>query len=137
MIDYIFTFPDEATAHAALDPLGFGFPAGQGGSARWDDSRVLPVRVIVADQPAGTDNATGLPVTTPVYAAGYWLAVTTPEMRDDLYAIPYCMREASRDLAEADKPYVIRQRFTAEQLSVPWRFDRQWCGCDYSNKDPR
>lgn len=137
MIDYLLSFPDEATAHQALDPLGFGFPAGPDGEgdtrpARWDESRVLPLRVIVGEQPVGMDEA-GNPVTAPVYAAGFWLAVSTPAPRDDLYAIPACMREADRDLAEADRPYVLRERFTPEQLASPWRLDRQWCGCDYSN----
>ncbi|MGE7415452.1 hypothetical protein [Methylobacterium tarhaniae] len=170
MIDYLMSFPDEATAHAVLDPLGFGYPAGpdgEGGTlpARWDESRVLPLRVIVGEQPVGKDEA-GNPLTSPVYAGGFWLAVSTPEPRDDLYAIPACMREADRRIAEAnaarreiyeeaveeaeaarergedvadpeppgpDQSYVLRERFTPEQLAAPWRLDRQWCGCDYSN----
>ncbi|SFG65018.1 hypothetical protein [Methylobacterium gossipiicola] len=137
MIDYLFSFPDEATAHQALDPLGFGFPAepdGEGGTRpeRWDESRVLPLRVIVDERRIGMDEA-GNPLTSPVPASGYWLAVSTPSPRDDLYALHACMREADRDLAEADRPYVLRERFTLEQLAHPWRLDRQWCGCDYSN----
>ncbi len=137
MIDYLFSFPDEATAHQALDPLGFGVlaePDGEGGTwpARWDESRVLPLHVIVGEQPSRTDE-TGAVITSPVYAAGFWLAVSVPTPRDDLYAIPACMREADRDRAERGEPYVLRERFTAEQLARPWRLVRQWCGCDYGN----
>ena len=137
MIDYLFCWPDEVTAHAVLDRLGFGRPASQVDGvtmpAGWDDSRVLPVRVIVGEEPIGADPETGAALTRPVYAAGFWLAVSVAAPRDDLYAIPACMREADREKAERHEPYVVRERFTAEQLARPWRLDRQWCGVDYSH----
>jgi hypothetical protein len=127
VIDYLFSFPDEATAHTALDPLGFGL------SGAWDASRVLPVQLTVGQQQTGTDPLTSLPIMVDVHASGFWLVVSVPAPRDDLYAIPYCMREADRDKALAGKPYVNRERFTAVQLAVPWSITPQWCGVNYAN----
>lgn len=148
MIDYLFSFASEADAHAALDPLGFGFPAGpdgEGGTmpARWDGSRLLPVQIGVGKQPlvgvtatvAGVDaQANVLPDYAPIYAQGFWLAVSTKVPNDALYALAACMREADRARALAGQPYVLRERFTAQQLASPWWVTPQWCGVNYSNK---
>lgn len=127
MRDFLLQFADEASAHAALNSLGYG-DAGRSG---WDDDRVLRVSVTVYPQ-TGTD-ATGAPIRTAMPAGGFWLVVSLPGTSDALYAVPQCMREADRDLALAGQPYVVRERFTAEQLATPWSISPQWAGVDYSN----
>lgn len=123
MFDHIFAFPDETTAHAVLDPPGFGSEEG------WDQSRVLPVQIGVGHQP-GQDGQEG----APIFAAGYWLVVSLPFVDDDLWSIPACMRIADRYAREAGQDYVLRDRFSAEQLASPWWITPQWCGVSYDNK---
>jgi hypothetical protein len=131
MRDLLFRFSDEASAHAALDPLGFGSAEG------WDQSRVLPVSLMVDWMPGPVDPETGVPTKIPVRAEGYWIVVSVAGDTDALYAIPECMREADREAAERHEPYVIRERFTAEQLAVPWSITPQWCGVQYRHpQDP-
>ena len=136
MIDYLFCFESEAQAAAALPTFRTpAFPA-EKIPAAWDGSRVLVTNIQVGTKPVGTDPETKAPILAPVYAQGYWLAISTPTPDDALYAIPACMREADRDAAEAGKPYVLRQRFSAEQLASDWDLSRQWLGTDYSNEGP-
>jgi hypothetical protein len=132
MIDYLLCAPDEATPHAALDPLGFG----NVGASGWDDDRVLRVNMQVGETlTKDTDPITGelRTVAKPVLAAGFWIVVSLSLPSDALYALPFCMREADREKAMAGKPYVLRERFTAEQLTAPWSIDPQWAGVNYSN----
>lgn len=127
MIDYLFQFNDEATAKTALKAQGYCM------EDQWDASRCLTVSVIVGQTKVGVDLVTGLDITIPIPAAGFWLVISTPAVDDKLYAIPACMREADRELALQDKPYVLRERFTSVQLKVAWQITPQWCGVDYSN----
>lgn len=139
MIDYLFCFPDEDTAFTALGFFNISNPpvTNKDGTITpgvWNPSCALPVKVEVSTTVIGTDPDSGEDITAPVYASGYWLVVTTAWAREELYALPYCMREANRDLALAGEPYVMRERFTPEQLATPWVITPQWCGVNYSNQ---
>lgn len=169
MIDYLLCFPNEATAHLVLDPLGYGYPArpdGEGGTypAGWDNSRCLPVSLSVGTHQVGVDE-NDQPIMAPAVDPRFWLAISLPAPDETLYAIPACMREAAREIAQAniekrrlypaalegaaalraygveiedppapvDRNYVLRERFTPEQLANAWQLTPQWAGVDYSN----
>lgn len=135
MIDYLFCFPDEATAAAALPAFRTPASSAEKSPAGWDGSRVLVTSIQVGTKPVGTDPFTKAPILAPVYAQGFWLAIAMPVVDDGLYAIPACMREADRDAAESGGPYVLRERFSAEQLASAWDLGRQWLGTEYTNGD--
>lgn len=128
MIDYLFHFPDEAAAHTALDPLGCVY------DGQWQSSYVLPVKIGVGYETRGTDETSGEPMQWPVYASGYWLVISVAEVDEALWVIDACMREADRAKAELGQPYVLRERFTPEQLAAPWWVTPQWAGVVYENK---
>jgi hypothetical protein len=128
VIDYLICAPDEATAHALLNPLGFG----NDGPSGWDDDRVLRVQLSVGDHQVGLDDQ-GQPIIALSNDPRFWLVVSLPAPSDALYALPCTMREADRDKALAGQPYVLRERFTAEQLAQPWSISPQWAGVNYSN----
>jgi hypothetical protein len=166
MIDYLLCFPDEATAHAVLDPLGYGYPAVPEDfmPARWDESRCLKISLSVGMRQVGVDE-NNQPIMAPAIDPRFWLAIALPAPDNTLYSIPACMREADRDIALAnlehrrlypaalegaaalraygveiedpaapvDRNYVLRERFTPEQLANPWQLFPQWAGVDYSN----
>jgi hypothetical protein len=116
MYDMFFCFPDEATAHAVLDQFGLGYPRqsdGEGGfmPASWNTSICLPVTLSVERKVGEDEN--GQPIIWPVADPRFWLAISYAQPNDALYAIPYCMREADRDIMAAN---VERRRLYAEAL---------------------
>lgn len=108
IIDHLFLFPDEATAHAVLDPHGFGFPRFNDGEsiipASWDGSRVTPCRVIMGREPVTMQDEAGDWFTwdRDIYMEGFHLNVALPEMRDDLVAMPVCVLVTDRDKAAVE-----------------------------------
>ena len=131
MIDYLFGFETEAQAAVALP--GYRISDDDGG--RWRGDCVLPVQVGVAMQDGGTDED-GAEILIPVYAPGYWLVVTSAEPDDALWAIPACMREADREAANAGRPFVLRDRFSPEQLAQPYWVTPVWAGAAYPFAPP-
>lgn len=136
MIDYLFCFSDKVAAIAAL-PDFWTPPSVEGdvmAPGSWDGSRVLSMKIQVGSRPAGTDVETGALIEAPVYAQGYWLAIAMPAVTERLWALPGCMREADREAAESGGRYVLRERFSAEQLASAWDLSRQWLGADYARE---
>ena len=134
MLDYIFGFESEAQAVATLPAYRVG---GEDGSPdSWRGDCVLPVQVGVAMTYGGTDEETGEPILIPVYAAGYWLVVSSAAVDEALWAVPACMREADRERAAANKPFVLRDRFSPEQLAQPYWITPVWAGARYPFEPP-
>jgi hypothetical protein len=129
VFDHLFLFPDEAAAHAALDPLGFGYPAqddGEGGTypAGWDGSRVLPCRIIVGREPMSyTDPDSGETYTweRDVYMAGFHVIVAMASPRVDLMAIEACVLVTDRDKGQPGTPrseFIILSRVSEETMDA-------------------
>lgn len=112
MIDYILSFPDEATAFAALP------------SWRYEDQWIAPMKCGVFEdrkvilQPAvyeTVDDEQTL-VTPEVISEGYWMVISMPRPDDEFYAQPFVMSEHDRTKAETGN-HIIRTKFTPEQIA--------------------
>lgn len=114
MIDYLFKFTDEAEAIAALQPLGFYFETEDGGV--WDGSRVInPITVTMLD------------LTVP---AGYWLAASVAERREDLDTL--CQAAINR-FASGTKlsEYVEVTTWPTENIDLVAQISPVWAGSNY------
>lgn len=99
MIDYLFIFPDEATAKTALPSYWIAVP-----SFAWDPSRIL----------APTGNGSTAPLQAFMgtdVLNGYPLALALPVVSDAIWAISQCMLEGDRSSAS-----ILRTRFDAAQM---------------------
>ena len=110
MIDYILSFPDEATAFAALSDW------------RHEDQwiaklkcGVFPDRKVIL-QPAIWDNSEP-PVQTQeeVTSEGYWMVISMPETDDAFYNQSFVLSEHDRTKAVAGN-HILRTKFTQEQI---------------------
>lgn len=116
IVDHLFLFPDESTAHDVLDPLGFGYPEqeiepGWFMPAGWDGSRVLPCRVIMGwEDRSYTDPDTGETYTwqADVYMSGFHINVTLSDPDPALMAIEACVLVTDRELSV---PGALRSEF--------------------------
>jgi hypothetical protein len=91
IIDHILRFADEASAHAALDPLGLGT------SPNWDASRVIPGLQIL------------LPDASVYEADHFWLGIGLPGLLPALVALPGNALRAAMDRGKAalDLPFYV------------------------------
>lgn len=111
MIDYILSFPDEATAIAALSDWRI--------DGEWNPKHKCGVfgdlKVIL--QPAIWDNSEPpVQTQTEITSPGYWMVISMPEPDDDFYAQPFVMSETDRTLAGKGN-HILRTRFTQEQIN--------------------
>jgi hypothetical protein len=127
VFDHLFLFPDEAAAHAALDPLGFGFPEqddGEGGTypAGWDGSCVLPCHIIIGREPrSATVDGETFEWEQDVYMAGFHINVATPSPRDDLMALEACVLVTDREKGQPGTPrseFIILTRVSEETMNT-------------------
>ncbi|MGA0599027.1 hypothetical protein [Enterovirga sp. CN4-39] len=132
MIDHLFLFPDEAVAHAALDPLGFG------AEGSWDGSRVLPCRVVMGWELGSTvDPETDELMTfeVPVYMPGFQVNVALPDLRPDLAAMPECVlvtdREAAADEGATRADFVLHTKVSPETMDAVQEITPQFAGSRY------
>jgi hypothetical protein len=107
MHDYILSFPSEAAAHAALDPLGYGTD----GTA-WDQSRVIPnIRIITAEAVYEGEGMDRKLVSPEEVLPGFWVAIALTELSTTLRDLPNeaCRLITDRDAANAGGTF---QQFT-------------------------
>lgn len=72
MIDHILTFVDEAAAHTALDPLGYG----DAKTGAWDTSRTITgLSVITAE---ATYDKNGNLTSPETKLSGFWIMIALP-----------------------------------------------------------
>jgi len=137
MIDHLYLFPDEAAAHAALDPLGFGFSASDEGPAGWDGSRVLPCRVVMGwELGSYVDPENELHTfEVPVYMPGFHVNVALPELRPDLVAMPECVLVTDRDAAAVEgatrADFVLHTKVSPETMDAVQEITPQFAGSRY------
>lgn len=133
MIDYIISFPDEATAHAALSD--WRYTHADTGKTRWEPKRKCGIiEISIIHQHAVWDYSdTDNPVlTTPQQlAAGFWMSIATPEPDDDLWSQPYCLSEHDRDLANQGQPHLLRTKLTEQQITDVVGISPVFAGSNY------
>jgi hypothetical protein len=107
MYDYLFNFLDEAAAKLALSDY-----VEEGG--HWDDSKVLPVKIVTQEMVFDAQTET---ITTPeLHFPGYWIAVASTQISDDLYNIAECQQETLRPgVLTPFSETILRTKLTTEQ----------------------
>lgn len=107
MIDHVMDFPDEASAFAALGPLGF---ATQDASRvwQWDTSRVIPGQAIVKTEAVwdNKDPKNPVLVSPEVKEAGFWVLVSLVAGSPALKAMASLSQVRDRDKANLGQSYV-------------------------------
>jgi len=99
MIDHLMSFASEATAHTALDPLGYG-----SGGTTWDQSRCIPNLQMVIVEPVwdNTNPLNPILVTPQQNIAGWWILISLPALNNTLKTMvsggPACKIIYNRDL---------------------------------------
>lgn len=107
MIDHILTFADEATAIAALGPLGFA-AQDENRVLRWDTSRVIPGQAIVKSEAVWDNKDPKKPVlvSPEVKEAGFWVLVSLVAGSPVLKAMASLSQVRDRDKADLGQSYV-------------------------------
>lgn len=127
MIDYLLRFTDEPTAMTAFGPQSSGETEPR--PAAWMDQEgrtIMTVQVYRVLNP-GDDE------TPPVqeFAEGYWLAVATNQVDEEIWNHPAAVHETDREAAARGDNPILRTRFTAEQIALAWKVSPVWAGSDY------
>lgn len=123
MYDYLFSFPDEATAKAAL-------PDWLDADGNWTPKThcgVLPTSIIMQE---ATYDEEGNQLTPRVDVPGYWLVISTSEVDDDLYALA-----VQESLAPVVPTYyrdcITRTKLGDDDYAAFIQPDPVWAGSDY------
>ena len=124
MIDYLLTFPDDASRSAA-----FPAPEESPHAPCWGamGGTVMPVRIVVADAVLSEDGETV--ISPQVLGAGSWIAIRCNERSAEIEAMPNCLVATNNDLAQAGEPYVYFCRLAPE--TIMGRVDPVFAGDGY------
>lgn len=118
MIDYILSFPDEATAIAALPEWG---KLDENGDIHWQPKPkcgVMHIQVITQLAVWDYSNSENAAIITPEQvSAGYWMVIAKPSIDENLWASPYVVSEHDRALAVLGQAHILRTKLTPEQIA--------------------
>lgn len=131
MIDHLLSFPDEATALAALASTSFVTDSGEGSD--FDLSRCFPdVHLVTADAVLDEEGET---ITPEQRFPGWWLVISTDgdETDPELAAMESCRLVADRGRAARGEPFIFPTGLRAlpEQIATVVRIDGLPAGSAY------
>lgn len=126
MIDHIFKFADEAGAHAALDPLGYGTTKKSGAS--WDTSRVVVGGKQVTAEAVWDMTDPQKPVLTKAeqVISGFWVLIGCAVQDPRLDELAAC--QTIKDRTVKDTKYLAA---TADAALPTARMDPVFAGSSY------
>ncbi|PHR61851.1 MAG: hypothetical protein COA43_01390 [Robiginitomaculum sp.] len=131
MIDYILSFPNEAIARAALADWR---TTDEDGNSFWVPKFKCGImEITVINQEAVweyTDTESPVLLTAEILADGYWMAIATPEIDDDLWDKPYALSEHDRSLSATDH-HLLRTKLSPEQIAGVQSIRPVFAGSNY------
>lgn len=123
MYDYLFAFPDEATAQTVLSNHYSGGEWEQGEHDFFETKVILSEAVI--DE---FDNQ----ISPQVVSTQYWVATSSDTPNEDWWAIPYCVQETLRPTVPTPvSQTIIRTKLLPEQYAAFTRVTPVFSGSAY------
>ena len=128
MIDYILSFPNEATAHTTLADWRGSDENGDGFWMPKPKCGIMEITII--NQEAIWDNTDPkvLALVTPeIQANGFWMTISMIDIDNDLWAKPYTLSEHDHSLSATRPTHLLRTKLTPDQIAGVGSYPPSFC----------